>query len=140
MLWCELILRNECSHVKRKEERLCPFWRAFARGEERLGLSQQEFADICGVTMRTQRNYEKGDRQPDASYLAALTQTGGDVLFVLTGQRQVGAAAWLIDVDRLARIVKMLEAFARDAGKRWPSTQLMAVAAEVYNALLTSPP
>ncbi|AWR44218.1 TPA: helix-turn-helix transcriptional regulator [Pseudomonas aeruginosa] len=117
-----------------------PFFGERLRAErERLGFSQQEFADICGVTMRTQRNYEKGDRQPDASYLAALTQTGGDVLFVLTGQRQVGAAAWLIDVDRLARIVKMLEAFARDAGKRWPSTQLMAVAAEVYNALLDEP-
>lgn len=53
---------------------------------ERLGLSQQELAEKCGVTMRSQRNYEKGDRQPDAAYLAAFTAIGGDVLFVLTGQ------------------------------------------------------
>ncbi|HCL4186267.1 TPA: helix-turn-helix domain-containing protein [Pseudomonas aeruginosa] len=66
-----------------------PFFGERLRAErERLGFSQQEFADICGVTMRTQRNYEKGDRQPDASYLAALTKAGGDVLFVLTGLRQ----------------------------------------------------
>jgi len=37
--------------------------------------------------MRSQRNYEKGERQPDAAYLAAFTSLGGDVLFVLTGQR-----------------------------------------------------
>ncbi|RPT94569.1 helix-turn-helix domain-containing protein [Pseudomonas aeruginosa] len=62
---------------------------------ERLGFSQQELADICGVTMRTQRNYEKGDRQPDASYLAALAKAGGDVLFFLTGQRQATATTAL---------------------------------------------
>ncbi len=35
--------------------------------------------------MRSQRNYEKGERQPDAAYLAAFTALGGDVLFLLTG-------------------------------------------------------
>lgn len=52
---------------------------------ERLGLGQQELAAKCDVTMRSQRNYEKGERQPDAAYLAALTALGGDVLYVLTG-------------------------------------------------------
>ncbi|WP_231976566.1 helix-turn-helix domain-containing protein [Pseudomonas sihuiensis] len=52
---------------------------------ERLGLGQQEMAEKCGVTMRSQRNYEKGERQPDAAYLAAFTALGGDVLFLLTG-------------------------------------------------------
>ena len=59
---------------------------------ERLGLSQPALADICGVTMRSQRNYEKGDRQPDASYLAAVSAAGADVLYILTGQRS-GAVA-----------------------------------------------
>lgn len=54
---------------------------------ERLGLGQQELAEKCGVTMRSQRNYEKDERQPDATYLAALTALGGDVLYVLTGTR-----------------------------------------------------
>lgn len=52
---------------------------------ERLGLGQQEMAEKCGVTMRSQRNYEKGERQPDAAYLAAFTAIGGDVLYLLTG-------------------------------------------------------
>ena len=54
---------------------------------ERLGLSQPALAEVCGVTMRSQRNYEKDERQPDATYLAALTTTGADVLYVLTGTR-----------------------------------------------------
>lgn len=57
---------------------------------ERMGLSQSELAEICGVTMRSQRNYEKGEREPDASYLAALTTTKADVLYILTGQRTGG--------------------------------------------------
>jgi transcriptional regulator with XRE-family HTH domain len=54
---------------------------------ESLGLSQQDFADKCGVTMRSQRNYEKGDRMPDASYLAFAAELGVDVLYVVTGAR-----------------------------------------------------
>lgn len=53
---------------------------------ERLGLSQPKLAELCGVTMRSQRNYEKDERQPDALYLAALATAGVDVLYVITGQ------------------------------------------------------
>lgn len=58
---------------------------------ERLGLSQVALADACGVTMRSLRNYEKNDRQPDASFLASLASTGADVLYILTGQRSAAA-------------------------------------------------
>ena len=54
---------------------------------ERLNLSQQALADRCGVTARSQRNYEAGERLPDAAYLSALSATGADVLYILTGQR-----------------------------------------------------
>lgn len=57
---------------------------------EAMGLSQQELADRCGVTMRSQRNYEKGERNPDSAYLAAIAAAGADVLYLLTGQRQGG--------------------------------------------------
>lgn len=57
------------------------------RERERLGLTQPDLADVCGVTMRSQRNYEKGERQPDAAYLAAIATAGADVLYILTGQR-----------------------------------------------------
>lgn len=54
---------------------------------KRLRLTQQALAEACGVTGRSQSNYEKGDRQPDAIYLAALAAVGADVLYVLTGVR-----------------------------------------------------
>lgn len=60
---------------------------------ERLGLSQEKFGAIGGVQKRAQINYESGDRQPDAGYLAAVAATGADVLYILTGQRSQSAPA-----------------------------------------------
>lgn len=54
---------------------------------ERLGLSQVAFGDIGGVKKLAQLNYEKGERQPDASYLNAVSKFGVDILYVVTGVR-----------------------------------------------------
>ena len=54
---------------------------------ETLGLSQQALAEHCGITARSQRNYESGERLPDAAYLAELLSLGVDLAYVLTGQR-----------------------------------------------------
>lgn len=53
---------------------------------EALRMSQFELAAHCGITARTQRNYESGVRTPVASYLAAIADAGGDVLYILTGK------------------------------------------------------
>lgn len=55
---------------------------------ERLGLNQTDFAAKAGASKNTQYNYEKGERSPDANYLAAAATLGVDVLFVLTGERK----------------------------------------------------
>lgn len=52
---------------------------------ERLGLSQTDLAEKCRVTMRSQRNYEKNERLPDAAYLVAIAAAGADVQYILTG-------------------------------------------------------
>ena len=57
---------------------------------ENLGLSQQALADLLGISLRSQQNYEKGDRNPDSAYLAAIAAAGADVLYILTGQRAGG--------------------------------------------------
>ena len=57
---------------------------------EALGLSQQALAEKCNISARSQRNYESGERLPDAGYLAALAAAGADVLYILTGQRAGG--------------------------------------------------
>lgn len=53
---------------------------------EALGLSQQALAERLGISLRSQQNYEKGDRSPDSEYLAAMAAAGADVLFILTGE------------------------------------------------------
>lgn len=70
------------------------------KAREAIGFSQQELADRCGVTMRSQRNYEKGERSPDAQYLAALAATGANVLYILTGQ-PVSAQPGIAEPDRI---------------------------------------
>lgn len=55
---------------------------------ERLGFNQTEFAAVAGASKNSQYNYEKGDRSPDAVYLAAVAQKGVDVLYVVTGERK----------------------------------------------------
>lgn len=53
----------------------------------RLGFNQADFAAVAGVAKTSQFNYEKGERSPDAAYLAAVGEKGVDVLYVVTGKR-----------------------------------------------------
>lgn len=55
---------------------------------ERLGFNQTEFAAQAGASKNSQYNYEKGERSPDAGYLAAVAGQGVDVLYVVTGVRK----------------------------------------------------
>lgn len=52
---------------------------------ERLGYSQEAFGETCGVKKRSQINYEKNERNPDALYLIKAGDLGADVSFILTG-------------------------------------------------------
>lgn len=54
----------------------------------RLGFNQADFAAFAGVAKTSQFNYEKGDRSPDAAYLAAVGEKGVDVLYVVSGERK----------------------------------------------------
>ncbi|WP_366520628.1 helix-turn-helix transcriptional regulator [Accumulibacter sp.] len=58
-----------------------------AEERQRLGLTQEEMAEACGVTSRSQINYEKHDRPPNVLYLAEAAAAGVDVLYVITGSR-----------------------------------------------------
>lgn len=54
---------------------------------QRLGLNQDEFGALGGVARNAQSHYEKGIRNPDSVYLAAVAKVGVDVQYVLTGKR-----------------------------------------------------
>lgn len=69
---------------------------------ERLGMSQEEFGAIGGVQKLAQRNYEKNNREPGASYMAAIAAAGVDVLYVITGQRSQPVSAPTLKPDEAA--------------------------------------
>ena len=60
---------------------------------ERLGFSQTAVAELAekagvkGATRQSQALYEKGQRMPDAAFLAVMQGAGYDVTYILTGQR-----------------------------------------------------
>lgn len=68
---------------------------------ERLGLSQMDCGERCGVGKQAQLRYEKGERHPDSLYMAAFAGIGADVLYVLTGQRSVPLESRLSEAQRL---------------------------------------
>ncbi len=78
---------------------------------EALGLSQQVLADRCGIAARSQRNYESGERLPDAAYLAAIAAEGADVLYILTGSHD-GPAPVVLTAEEQTMLT-----YFRDASK-----------------------
>lgn len=80
---------------------------------ENLGLSQQALADRLGISLRSQQNYEKGDRNPDSAYLAAIAAAGADVLYILTGQHAGGVKP----APTLTAEEETLLSYFRDASK-----------------------
>ena len=100
---------------------------------ERLALSQQALAEKCGVTARSQRNYESGERNPDSAYLAAIAAAGADVLYILTGQRAGGVKP----APTLTAEEETMLGYFRDASKevrRAALGALLGASAPVGNA------
>lgn len=98
----------------------------------RLGFNQAEFAAFGGVAKTSQFNYEKGDRSPDADYLAAVSSRGVDILYVVTGERKprpvdsisaevaefLGIYQLINEADRDV-LFRMACAFAKAADPTW---------------------
>ncbi|UVE66968.1 helix-turn-helix transcriptional regulator [Burkholderia pyrrocinia] len=80
----------------------------------RIGLSQAEFAALGGLGKQAQLNYESGTRSPDASYLAALTKVGVDVLYVISGDRS-DQASMPPDEQDLLQEFRQLDSASRAA-------------------------
>ncbi len=57
---------------------------------ERLGLTQAEAGDRCGVSREIWGKYERGKAAPGGEVLFAFAQIGGDIQYILTGQRVSG--------------------------------------------------
>lgn len=71
-------------------------------------VNQTEFAQIGGVSLTSQQNYERGSRIPDAEYLSRLHEAGFDAHYILTGERStVSVPDGFISIPRLAAVGSM---------------------------------
>lgn len=64
-----------------------------------------DFAKALGIDFKTQRNYLNGKTKPSFDFLVGLHQMGHDVMYVLTGERQVPEG--FVNVPRLAATASM---------------------------------
>lgn len=75
----------------------------------RLGLGVGELAAIAGIGRGAQANYEKGLRQPDLLYLAAIGEAGADILYIVRGVRAMSEQQLQDDLERYADAWETLE-------------------------------
>jgi transcriptional regulator with XRE-family HTH domain len=54
-----------------------------------LGLTQDEFAKLAGMSKATLVGYEVGQRKPGADALAAIARTGVNMNWLLTGEGEM---------------------------------------------------
>ena len=50
---------------------------------KRMALSQAAFAELAGISLGSQNNYERGEQAPTASYFLKLAEMGVDMNFLL---------------------------------------------------------
>ena len=76
---------------------------------QRLGFGVGELAAIAGIGRGAQTNYEKGLRQPDLLYLAAIGEAGADILYIVRGVRAMSEQQLQDDLERYADAWETLE-------------------------------
>ncbi len=81
---------------------------------ERLSLNQSQMAELAkslgakGATRQSQALYEKGEQSPSAAYIAAISTSGADVLYILTGVRSGVAQTLPAEEERSGYSVETL--------------------------------
>jgi transcriptional regulator with XRE-family HTH domain len=97
-------------------------------------MNQTTFGSACGVQKLAQIKYEKGQRSPDAEYLARAHAIGADVFYILTGQRQESGPRF-DDLARLRLAIEAVEEGLAAAAKRLPPDRKAEVIAAAYELL-----
>lgn len=100
----------------------------------RIGLSQDEMALAGQVHRQSQSNYERDSRRPDSAYLEAVAAHGVDVLYVVTGERQVDHPDILTRLKLLSDAWQVLEEHYQRTG-RSPTPEKKRQAAEALYQL-----
>ena len=139
------------------------FGERLKRERERLGLSQQNAAELCGVRREMWGKYERDTAEPGARVLERFSTHGADVLYVLTGRKEPNIKVSAEELEgtvnpvRLATITMELNRqFDRqdinpglfrangDEGNETVTARRAAriamLSAEIYNELFLEPP
>lgn len=67
------------------------FGRRLHEERTRLGLSQQQFAELGGVKRSSQHLYEHDVRRPDVDYLSRIHAAGADAGFLISGRKSTAS-------------------------------------------------
>lgn len=85
----------------------------FREERKRLDLSQEGLATQIFTSGRTVKNYESGESSPKANELSRFADLGGDVLYIITGERQpLGVREPPAPYSPASRLAKIIEALA----------------------------
>lgn len=80
----------------------------------RLGLNQDEFAEIGGVAKGTYFNYEAGKREPMSGFLIAIAAKGADTQYILTGKRSFNPPSDLSPFDQMQCLISSMSKVVED--------------------------
>lgn len=94
-------------------DRLDDFSQRLACERKRLGMTQAQFAEACGVKAASQFLYEKGERTPNAEYLLRAQNVGVSVGY-LFDERADPKLATSYSPEELGHLYKLTDDACRD--------------------------
>ena len=94
----------------------------------RLGFRQADLAEKAGVARTTYLNYETGERTATVPFLLGLMDAGVDVVYLLTGSRDVSQTSpeegallghyRLLPSHQRAALVQLVQSLTIESGNR----------------------
>jgi transcriptional regulator with XRE-family HTH domain len=68
-----------------------------------LGLTQEQFAQRCGLPKRTVIGYENDEREPGSAALAAIAKTGVNMNWLITGEGEMHQETERLETAAMSR-------------------------------------
>jgi transcriptional regulator with XRE-family HTH domain len=94
---------------------------------KRLGITQAAFAKQLGISLSSQKRYEKSETVPNIYYIGAMEQNGIDVAYVMTGSHTPNERLRFYSVlDRQTAELLVLYALQLDIGGFGDSVAVIA--------------
>jgi transcriptional regulator with XRE-family HTH domain len=106
-----------------------------------LALSQRDFADSLGISLRAAQNYEQGERKAPADVLLRLARMHGiDPLWVLEGPEKEPRklTASRIDKNLISKAQQIVSKAVTESGKRVTAERFAEWVAATYQLLAES--